>query len=619
VKKILSIVLICLFTVMFTVTAFATQSTTNQNTTVSQDASGQPDSSVISMPSPNQIQQGVDSQAQNNQQDNNSLMEAIDNMINKENCSLIERIVAGAIGHTIVGAVNFINRLCDFKDYGQLLFNAGVKDFLPPFTDNEVKTMNTWYQYMTIIYGTLVFITVVVLAIQLITTGMNPKMRETAKGTGMRLFVTILIVALAPLFFRILVFVNNQLVQLMLNLAGGGTSKLSDLTVEKAISNMMSNGSGSAIMDVLVLIMFAYLQIKLNLLFIVRKFSMIIFFIFTPISAFMWSLDKNVNAFGVWIGELLSNIFMQFFYALVFMVYIALLAGQNWMVSIIYALVLMPVGEALRNSVQGYLARLSGINENKIANTALEMFGLAGLAHTGSTIAAQFKPLKASGNSFNVGGMTSNSGSVVNPSKGASLTGNGVVAQPQNTYNTGLPFSIESTVPHPKTTNVNSSSANSSESAGTIIGSNNTADGSGVAAGAIINSLNKGSKAGYYTHRVADAMLKPIGALGNGLTGTNVPYNMAQKAAYVTGSAVKFATGTASTLMSAKKYAKENNISYNEALKQMTNAKSGKQAIGRVMSLNISNSFSSPNRVSQKLSNYGISSVNTSIDGIRYR
>jgi hypothetical protein len=129
---------------------------------------------------------------------------------------------------------------------------------------------------------------------------------------------------------------------------------------------------------------------------------------------------------------------------------------------------------------------------------------------------------------------------------------------------------------------------------------------------------------------VAGTALKPIGALGNALTETNVPLGVAGKAAHTIGGTVKAVTGAGSALLSAKKYAKENNMSYGEALQHMTNAKDTKQAAWRIASLNISNGFTGTERVSQKLNDYGIAPVtktagsspnpvNTSIDGLRYR
>ena len=89
--------------------------------------------------------------------------------------------------------------------------------------------------------------------------------------------------------------------------------------------------TGNAITTALVIAMFIYLFVKLNIKFIVRQFTIIIFTIFTPIAAALWIVNKNVTAAAIWGGQIIMNIFMQFIYCFLFLIYLAFLPARRWM------------------------------------------------------------------------------------------------------------------------------------------------------------------------------------------------------------------------------------------------------------------------------------------------
>lgn len=89
--------------------------------------------------------------------------------------------------------------------------------------------------------------------------------------------------------------------------------------------------TGNAITTALVIAMFIYLFVKLNIKFIVRQFTIIIFTIFTPIAAGLWIINKNVTAASIWAGQIIMNIFMQFIYCFLFLIYLAFLPSRWWL------------------------------------------------------------------------------------------------------------------------------------------------------------------------------------------------------------------------------------------------------------------------------------------------
>lgn len=93
-------------------------------------------------------------------------------------------------------------------------------------------------------------------------------------------------IALAPLFVRFLLYMNNSLVHLLVTAANSGT-----LDSSLGSSMLTSIKTGNVITTALVIAMFIYLFVKLNIKFIVRQFTIIIFTIFTPVAC--RSLDNQ--------------------------------------------------------------------------------------------------------------------------------------------------------------------------------------------------------------------------------------------------------------------------------------------------------------------------------------
>ena len=155
---------------------------------------------------------------------------------------------------------------------------------------------------------------------------MNTAKKNEAKESLTRLCFGAVAIAFAPLFIRFLLFMNNSLVHLLVTAANSGT-------LDASLGNNMltSIRTGNAITTALVIAMFIYLFVKLNIKFIVRQFTIIIFTIFTPIAAGLWIINKNVTAASIWAGQLIMNIFMQFIYCFLFLIYLAFLPSRRWL------------------------------------------------------------------------------------------------------------------------------------------------------------------------------------------------------------------------------------------------------------------------------------------------
>ena len=166
-------------------------------------------------------------------------------------------------------------------------------------------------------------------------------------------------------------------------------------TTSGGLDSLLGNGiftqikTGNPIATALVICLFAYLFIKFNIKFIIRKFTLIVFTVFTPLIAGMWIINKNVTGAAIWFGQILINAFMQFIYAFLFLLYMEFTSvSDGWAVSLLWAMMILPLGDVLLNTMQNLVSRIAGVNNEEMANRGIGMGAvMAGTVHS---IAAQF-------------------------------------------------------------------------------------------------------------------------------------------------------------------------------------------------------------------------------------
>ncbi len=292
-----------------------------------------------------------------------------------------------------------------FKDYDELIFNNRQNiDNLSPFTQELWDKTMSWYKIFAIISGCLILIAVFILAYKIMNAGMNTAKKNEAKDSLMRLCFGGVAIALAPLFIRFILFMNNSLVYLLVTAANTGT-----LEASLGDSMLTSIRTGNAITTALVIAMFIYLFVKLNIKFIVRQFTIIIFTIFTPVAAALWIVNKNVTAAAVWGGQIIMNIFMQFIYCFLFLIYLAFLpSGGGWAVSLIWAMMILPLADALQNCLQNLTSRIAGVDNEQMTNRIIGMGAMMGFGL--GAIKEQFKTPSSSSNNGTGNASNDNSG-----------------------------------------------------------------------------------------------------------------------------------------------------------------------------------------------------------------
>ena len=105
-------------------------------------------------------------------------------------------------------------------------------------------------------------------------------------------------------------------------------------------------------------------------------------------------MNRRAIGASLWFGEILVNAFMQFVYAFLFLVYLNFLpVSGGWAVSLIWALMILPLAEALLNVFHNLISRIAGVPSEEIAQRGIGM-----ASNMGYTIRAFTYQFKNSGN-----------------------------------------------------------------------------------------------------------------------------------------------------------------------------------------------------------------------------
>jgi len=208
---------------------------------------------------------------------------------------------------------------------GVLIFNNGLSTadkLYAPFTAAMMDTIWTWYKAIAVGSFVLVMIAVMVTAFKFTASPFNTALREDAVASMWRWLCAVIIIAGAPILFYALVRINNGLVDLFLAIS-------IKVAPGKSLDVMLQSGAspqtGYVLADSIVKLIFSFIRFWLVILYTLRRFVLTVILIFTPIMAWLWSLNKNVNAVQVWLGEILSNLFMQSAHAFVFLILLSLI------------------------------------------------------------------------------------------------------------------------------------------------------------------------------------------------------------------------------------------------------------------------------------------------------
>ncbi|MTI84399.1 MAG: hypothetical protein FH756_10940 [Firmicutes bacterium] len=518
---------------------------------------------------------------------------------------MFERAVAGLI-NALVSVIESLQTLGKLKPMDQLIFNTN--EDTGPFNNHEWDLLGSWYFGVSSFVMILALVAVVATAFKMMTAAMNPLLRSEATGSMWRWFLALFIIPGAPVFVWLCFVFNAWLIDGFIWVSEKVATDVSTLgSFSMGSDFIQSIRTGSILGTAVVKLAFAGLNLYLNILYIVRFYVLVVLFVFAPIMAWMWALNKNVHASAVWIGEILSNTFMQASHALTVLVFLTFTdkgtMGDNWLTLIIGLLVILPITEMIRNSMQGLFARWAGVNEEKWAGRAmLGMTGLgaiAGLGNVGKATLGGFAGASASsglspgsmpGSSGATGGIQSSSGCITSASASPQPNIGNTATMGSTTYSQN-PSGIF--VPGNSTNNTTNQNNNQDQSK--VPGITKTSSGQ--------TSNNVGSKIG--------------GAIGGAMGVTMMGRGgekFARGGAAIGGALARGTTSSAKLGKEVYSQVKQGN-SVGGAMKNITGGQSAAQSMGRAASFVGTQTFT-PNQTRNLVNNW-VTKDNP--DGFRYR
>jgi hypothetical protein len=273
-----------------------------------------------------------------------------------------------------------------FRPVDELVFGTGLtdeeRDVRPWRSEQERSEVFNWFWVMTWVVLPLFAFVVASTAFKLLSAATNPNQRAEAVESIWRWGGALLIIFFAPALLYVMLWLSQLLTD---GIAAGfnGIMSASGRTTDSwggidwAGVNVVT---GSVLGTAIVKVAFGLTFIYMNALYIIRGLALTVMLVFTPFVALMWAVNKNVQAAGQWIGEMMSNAAMPVAHALVLCT-ILLLADPavlqeggaldgTWATLLVMMYALIPLSEAIRNSMVGLFNRWAGISEENIAQRA---------------------------------------------------------------------------------------------------------------------------------------------------------------------------------------------------------------------------------------------------------
>ncbi|MGI9951367.1 hypothetical protein V3F56_03310 [Moorellaceae bacterium AZ2] len=317
--------------------------------------------------------------------------------------SVFEKIFAGLIGFPIRVAANLAQQ-GGFHTLDKLVFGEGLSEAEKnsrPWEPSEVPVVRLWFNTLATV--TLPFYVLVIAStgFKLLYGSLNPAARAEAVESIQRWFLCVGIVFLAPLVVQSLMWISGILTEAIGEAFNAVAANLGRNIQDWASVSLTGEGisTGSVVGTAVVRSFLTFMFLWLNVIYIIRKFVITVMFAFTPVMAILWAINRASLAAPVWLGELATNAFMPVAHGLALstlMLICDVKNGATWLQFTVMIYAVIPVAEALRNTLQSLIVNWAGIREEGIARSALVgALGLGGLASLVRLGAATFGGGKA--------------------------------------------------------------------------------------------------------------------------------------------------------------------------------------------------------------------------------
>ncbi|MDI6907918.1 MAG: hypothetical protein QMC81_10615, partial [Thermoanaerobacterales bacterium] len=267
-----------------------------------------------------------------------------------------------------------------------------------PWQGNEMEYLSKWYWAIAIATAPFFIIVIAVTAYRLIFAGVSVTARKEAMEAVQRWLGAVAMVALAPLMVSTLMWIVAIMMEALIGAYNAVAADLGRPISDWGTVSMTGEGihTGSVLGTAFVRVFLTGIMLYLNVLYLIRKIALTVFFAFTPIAAMIWAINKNTTAATVWLGELVSNAMMPVAHGLVLCAILIFadvkeMGHGTWVQVLIMLWTFIPLSEALRNSLQSIVARFAGFNEAGVAGSGfVAVAGLGSIAGVARVAGATF-------------------------------------------------------------------------------------------------------------------------------------------------------------------------------------------------------------------------------------
>lgn len=309
-----------------------------------------------------------------------------------ERGGMIEQMLA-AIINDIAGAL----RVTGLMPISTMLYNVtpttveGQQQWgiAPHRWDQWMLRDEQWMNFAMPAYQAFMIVAMSLLLLTFISGGMklsihsgSPQARAKASSSILLWFIGSILFLALPTLINILLDINRGLVSVATGLIGIDVIRGMDA---RLFSETIT--TGNVLLTALVNLALVVFMLWFNVIFFIRWFVVTALFSIAPLSIWTWMKGQQ-SSFFLWLGELISNILMQFVYALVFGMAILVLMSpdleRNWLINLVTLTMVIPVAKLLRTMITQWL-NIIGLDEEGQSRSVVGG-GMGSLMAVGSAI-----------------------------------------------------------------------------------------------------------------------------------------------------------------------------------------------------------------------------------------
>lgn len=225
-----------------------------------------------------------------------------------------DNVITRTLSSLISNLLNSLGSMLGLYPFHELMLNIGTRGVSYYYG----ITPRSWFSGVQILYWFSLVMMIFVLAFSIVKilisrslSTFNPAMRVSMMNSIMTLAITIILLLLFVPLFQLMCLINDSLVGVL-------SSMVSNPEDFQGAFSASSGILGALIVNGI----FLFILVKINVAYIVRSLTVLILFATAPLCISTLAITGgNRSVFDAWMKELIANIFMQTFHAMLFVLY----------------------------------------------------------------------------------------------------------------------------------------------------------------------------------------------------------------------------------------------------------------------------------------------------------